>query len=126
MLAQARNVVSTQVLFTPQILLLKAMLVWVVANQGHCGGYLCSAPACVAHDQGHVLDLPKGGHGRVAGQAQDDVRAGVVLCDLVDHGAVAAAAGLPADEVLAVDKVCARQRVISQGSPPLRSSTRTI
>ena len=42
----------------------------------------------------------------MSGQAQDEVRAGVVLRDLVDHGAVAAAAGLPADEVLAVDKVC--------------------
>ena len=47
------------------------------------------------------------------GQAQDEVRAGVILRDLVDHGAVAAAAGLPADEVLAVDEVCAVQDGIS-------------
>ena len=68
----------------------------------------------MAHHQGHILDLSEGGHGGVAGQAQDEVRAGVVLRDLVDHGAVAAAAGLPADEVLAVDKVCAGQGVVFQ------------
>ena len=53
------------------------------------------------------------------GQAQDEVCAGIVLRNLVDHGAVAAAARLPADEVLAVDKVCAIQGTVFLRRPPL-------
>ncbi len=56
--------------------------------------------------QGHIFHFPEGGHGRVPGQAQNEIGACVVFRDLVDHAPVAPAAALPADEVLAVYEVC--------------------
>lgn len=66
--------------------------------------HLLPAPASVAHDQGHVLDLPDRGHRAVPRQAQQQVGRGVVLRDLEHHVAVAA---VPRHQVLAVDEVCA-------------------
>lgn len=70
--------------------------------------------AGMAHDKGHILDLPEGRHGRVARQAQQQIRARVVLRDLPHHAPVRA---VPAHQVLAVYEVCAAPDKCLYGAP---------
>lgn len=48
--------------------------------------------ACMPHNQRHILDLAEGRHGRIAGQAKQQIRARVVLRDLPHHAPVRAVA----------------------------------
>lgn len=94
------------------------LLLWHCSNatlkKGGCNtAHLLLGLLCMAHNEGHILDLSEGRHGRISRQPQQQVCARIVLRNLPHHAPVRAVA---AHQILAVYEICTKQARIPQNT----------